>query len=124
MFLRKITVILVPLGMLVLLCLLSPLLFSMHWYWGSLLWGTLIGVMLGLLLPLAGATRLREPFAWLLWVPAALILLVLLYQFLASEGVDIPIFRLLATNDTRIISVEAAFAAFMIAFSVRTGRGI
>ena len=124
MFLRKITVILVPLGMLVLLCLLSPLLFSMHWYWGSLLWGTLIGVMLGLLLPLAGATRLREPFAWLLWVPAALILLVLLYQFLASEGVDIPLFRLLATNDTRIISVEAAFAAFMIAFSVRTGRGI
>lgn len=124
MFLRKITVILVPLGMLVLLCLLSPLLFSMHWYWGSLLWGTLIGVMLGLLLPLAGATRLREPFAWLLWIPAALILLVLLYQFLASEGVDIPLFRLLATNDTRIISVEAAFAAFMIAFSVRTGRGI
>ena len=124
MFLRKITVILVPLGMLVLLCLLSPLLFSMYWYWGSLLWGTLIGVMLGLLLPLAGATRLREPFAWLLWIPAALILLVLLYQFLASEGVDIPLFRLLATNDTRIISVEAAFAAFMIAFSVRTGRGI
>ena len=124
MFLRKITVILVPLGMLVLLCLLSPLLFSMHWYWGSLLWGTLIGVMLGLLLPLAGATRLREPFAWLLWIPAALILLVLLYQFLASEGVDIPLFRLLATNDTRIISVEAAFAAFMIAFSVRTGRDI
>ena len=124
MFLRKITVILVPLGLLVLLCLLSPLLFSMHWYWGSLLWGTLIGVMLGLLLPLAGATRLREPFAWLLWIPAALILLVLLYQFLASEGVDIPLFRLLATNDTRIISVEAAFAAFMIAFSVRTGRGI
>ncbi len=124
MFLRKITVILVPLGMLVLLCLLSPLLFSMHWYWGSLLWGILLGVMLGLLLPLAGATRLREPFAWLLWIPAALILLVLLYQFLASEGVDIPLFRLLATNDTRIISVEAAFAAFMIAFSVRTGRGI
>ena len=118
------TVILVPLGMLILLCVLSPLLFSMHWFFGGLLWGGLLGVMLSLLLPVAGATRLREPFAWLLFIPAVLVLLVLLYQYLASVGVDIPLFRLLATADARIISAESAFAAYMLAFSIRTGRGI
>ena len=83
-----------------------------------------MGTALGLLLPLAGATRLREPFAHLLWIPAAVVLAVLIYQYLASMGVDVPLLRLLATLDTRIITVESAFAAYMIAFSVRTGRGI
>ena len=36
MFLRKLTVIMVPLCMLVLLCLLMPVLFSLNWYFGSL----------------------------------------------------------------------------------------
>ena len=84
----------------------------------------MLGVALGLLLPLAGATRLREPFAHLLWIPAALVLLVLLYQYLASLGVSWPLLRLLATLDSRLITVESAFAAYMITFSVRTGRGI
>ena len=79
MFLRKLTVILVPLGMLLFLCLLIQLLFSsMDAFFGPLLLGAVLGVMLSLLLPLAGATRLREPFAWLLWLPAAVILLILL----------------------------------------------
>lgn len=126
MFLRKLTVLLMPLGMLLVLCLLMPLFRSMDAWLGSLLLGTLLGVMLALLLPLAGATRLREPFAWLLWIPAAVILLILLYQFLASQqiGRDLPVLRLLATGDSRIITVEAAFAAYMLAFSVRTGKGI
>ena len=68
MFLRKLTVILVPLCMLMVLCLMLPLLFSLDWFFGSLLIGLLLGALLSLLLPLAGATRLREPFAWLLWV--------------------------------------------------------
>ena len=55
---------------------------------------------------------------------AALILLVLLYQYLAMQGVDVPVLRLLATNDSRLITVETAFSAYMIAFSVRTGKGI
>ena len=126
MFLRKLTVIMIPLCMLLALCLLMPLLFSLDWYFGGLLIGCLLGVLLSLLLPLAGATRLREPFAWLLWIPSALILLILLYQFLSINqiGYGIPVLRLLVTMDTRIITVEAAFASYMLAFSVRTGKGI
>lgn len=126
MFLRKLTVLLVPLGMLLVLCLLIPLIGSMDAFFGPLLLGALLGILLSLLLPLAGATRLREPFAWLLWIPAALILLILLYQFLALNhvGQNIPVLRLLATADIRIIIVEAAFAAYMLSFSIRTGKGI
>ena len=126
MFLRKLTVLLVPLGMLLVMCLLAPLFYSMTPYLGSLLQGALLGVLLALLLPLAGATKMREPFAWLLWIPAALILLILLYQYLASQGIgrDVAVLRLLATTDSRIITIEAAFAGYMLAFSVRTGKGI
>ncbi len=124
MFLRKLVVIVLPLGLLLLLALLLPLLSSLSVFFGSLLLGAALGVALGLLLPLAGATRLREPFAHLLWIPAALVLLVLLYQYLASLGVSWPLLRLLATLDSRLITVESAFAAYMITFSVRTGRGI
>ena len=130
MFLRKLTVILVPLGMLLLLCLLLPLLFSLDWFFGGLLIGLLLGTLLSLLLPLAGATRLREPFAWLLWVPAAVILLILLYQYLASvsPSLQIPVLRLLAvqpgTSGSWIVAIEGAFAAYLLAFSIRTGRGI
>ena len=126
MFLRKLTVLLLPLCLLLALCLLVPLFSSMDSFFGPLLLGAALGVMLSLLLPLAGATRLREPFAWLLWIPAAFILLILLYQFLALNriGHDLPVLRLLATGDTRIIIAEASFAAYMLTFSVRTGRGI
>ena len=124
MFLRKGTVILLPLGLLGIIALLLPLLAGMDVFFGSLLLGVALGVSLSLLLPLAGATRLREPFAWLLWVPAAVVLLILLYQYLASLGTEIPLLRLLATDDARLITVEGAFAAYMITFSVRTGRGI
>ena len=130
MFLRKLTVILVPLAMLVLLCVLMSVLFSFSWFFGGLLIGLLLGASLGLLLPLAGATRLREPFAWLLFIPAAVILLVLLYQYLASVGVGhtIPVLRLLIVpsdyHGSLYVTVESAFAAYMLAFSIRTGRGI
>ncbi|MBR0386278.1 MAG: hypothetical protein IKE08_07635 [Clostridia bacterium] len=124
MFTRKLIVILLPLGMLILIGLLLPLLSTLGVFFGSLLLGAVLGVALGLLLPLAGATRLREPFAHLLWIPAAVTLLVLIYQYLASLGVSWPLLRLLATLDSRLITVESAFAAYMITFSVRTGRGI
>ena len=126
MFLRKLTVILVPLGMLLLLCLLLPVFNSLGSFFASLVLGLVLGVLLALLLPLAGATRLREPFAWLLVFPAVLVLLILLYQYLAMNqvGQDWLLLRLLAVNDARIITVEAAFAAYMLAFSVRTGKGI
>ncbi|MBQ6506489.1 MAG: hypothetical protein IJI08_04095 [Clostridia bacterium] len=124
MFTRKLIVILLPLGMLILIGLLLPLLSTLGVFFGSLLLGAVLGMALGLLLPLAGATRLREPFAHLLWIPAAVTLLVLIYQYLASLGVSWPLLRLLATLDSRLITVESAFAAYMITFSVRTGRGI
>ena len=124
MFTRKLIVILLPLGMLILIGLLLPLLSTLGVFFGSLLLGAVLGVALGLLLPLAGATRLREPFAHLLCIPAAVTLLVLIYQYLASLGVSWPLLRLLATLDSRLITVESAFAAYMITFSVRTGRGI
>ena len=126
MFLRKLTVLLVPLGMLLLLCLLLPLFSSLGSVFASLVLGLFLGILLALLLPLSGATRLREPFAWLLVFPAALILLILLYQYLAMNGVgyDWPLLRLLAVNDARVITVEAAFAAYLLTFSIRTGKGI
>lgn len=126
MFLRKLTVLLVPLGMLLLLCLLIPLFSSMDAFFGPLLLGAVLGFMLALLLPLAGATRLREPFAWLLWIPAAVVLLILLYQFLSSQhiGRALPVLRLLVTGDARIIITESAFVSYMLTFSVRTGKGI
>ena len=130
MFLRKLTVILVPLCMLLLLCLLLPLLFSLDWFFGGLFIGLLLGALLSLLLPLAGATRLREPFAWLLWIPAAVILLILLYQYLASvsPSLQVPVLRLLSvqpgSSGSWIVAIEGAFAAYLLAFSIRTGRGI
>ena len=130
MFLRKLTVIMVPLCMLVLLCLLLPLLFRLDWFFGGLFIGLLLGTLLSLLLPLAGATRMREPFAWLLWVPAAVILLVLLYHYLASVGTGhtLPVLRLLAvlpgSSGSWVVGIESAFAAYLLAFSIRTGRGI
>ena len=126
MFLRKLTVIVLPLLMLLGICLLIPLISGMSLFFGSLLLGALLGVLLALLLPLAGATRLREPFAWLLWIPAAVILLILLYQFLSMNrvGQDVPLLRLLATGDARVLTAESAFAAYMLTFSLRTGKGI
>lgn len=126
MFLRKLTVIVLPLLMLLGICLLIPLISGMSLFFGSLLLGALLGVLLALLLPLAGAIRLREPFAWLLWIPAAVILLILLYQFLAMNrvGQDVPLLRLLATGDARVLTAESAFAAYMLTFSLRTGKGI
>ena len=124
MFLRKLTVIALPLGMLLLICLLMPLFSMLGAFFGSLILGAALGVALSLLLPLAGATRMREPFAHLLWIPAALLLCVLIYQYLASLGTDIPLLRLLSTLDSRIITVESAFMSYMITFSLRTGKGI
>ena len=126
MFLRKLTVILVPLVMLLAICLLVPVFSAMDAFFGPMLMGAMLGVLLALLLPLAGATRLREPFAWLLIFPAAAVLLILLYQYITAAGTgrDIPILRLLVTGDARIITAEASFAAYMLTFSVRTGKGI
>ena len=58
------------------------------------------------------------------------ILLALLYQYRASVGVGhaVPVLRLLIVpadyHGSLYVAVESAFAAYMLAFSIRTGRGI
>lgn len=123
MFLRKLIVIACPLLLLILICLLIPF-FSGSDFFGSVLLGCLLGVSLGLLLPLSGATRMREPFAHLLWIPAVVLLLVLIWQYLRISGISVPVLNLLGSNDARVFTVESTFMAYMITFSVRTGRGI
>ena len=49
MFLRKLTVIVLPLLMLLGICLLIPLISGMSLFFGSLLLGALLGVLLALL---------------------------------------------------------------------------
>ena len=60
-----------------------------------------------------------------------MILLILLYQYLASIGTGntLPVLRLLDVANMHnsnglIIAAEGAFAAYMLTFSIRTGRGI
>ena len=62
---------------------------------------------------------------------AILILLVLLYQYLASMGIGntVPLLRLLvlapnSSSSSFFVAAEGAFAAYLLAFSIRTGRGI
>ena len=133
MFLRKLTVILLPLGMLLVLCLLVPLFVSWKWYFGGLAVGIVLGILLALLLPLSGATKYREPFAWLLFIPSVIVLLILLYQYLTSlpDGIVVPVLRLFDLTSLKdpgaqglIVVAESAFAAYMLTFSIRTGRGI
>ena len=121
MFLRKLTVLLVPLVLLGLVCLLLPLMGGIG-FWGNVLKGGLLGLGLGLLLPLSGATRRREPFGALLWLPALLTVAVIVCQYLLSTGVRIPVVSVLATSDGQIVLAEAAFAAFMLAECIRTAR--
>ena len=71
MFLRKLMVIFVPLLLAGLLCVAFPLLLELKLgFWTNVTMGFLLGLGLALLLPLSGASRRREPFAGLLWVPS------------------------------------------------------
>lgn len=120
MFLRKITVILVPLLMLVVLCMVSPLLDLMDYSTSAILRGAAVGLCLALLLPLSGAIRRREPFGWLLWVPAVLTIAVLICQVLSLQGVASPILSVLSVTDGQILQIESIFAAYMLTTCIRT----
>jgi len=120
-FLRKLTVLVVPLLLLAAVCLLLPLLTPLG-FAGAALKGLLAGTALALLLPLSGASRRREPFAGLLWLPALLTLALLVCQYLLLGGTDIPVMRALATSDSEVVLAEGAFAAFMAVFCVRTKK--
>ena len=120
MFLRKLTVIAVPVLLCAAVCMLLPLLSGLG-YWSNVLKGAALGTALALLLPISGAGRKREPFAGLLWAPAVMLMLVILYQYLHSVGtVRIPVMEMLSTRDGQVVLVESTFAAYMAVQSIRT----
>lgn len=122
MFLRKLTVIVAPLLLALALCLLLPVMNGLG-FWSNVLKGAALGVVLALLLPLAGASRKREPFAGLLWVPALLLVLVVMYQFFSSMGqLNWPVLEMLATTDGQVVLVECTLAAYMGTQWVRTRK--
>lgn len=119
MFLRKLLVMVLPLAMVALLLLLLPLLGNLGFF-SAVLQGALIGTLLSLVLPLSGATRRREPFAGLLFVPFAVLVAVIVYQFALSCGMAMPAFPLIFTIDSRAVLAESAFAAFLLVTNLRT----
>jgi len=121
MFVRKLVVMVVPLLLAALLCWVFPLLAGLD-FWGDILMGGGLGVCLALLLPLSGATKRKEPFAGLLWVPLLVLFLIVVAQALAYGGVDVPVQTLFETSRPEVMMVECAFIGFMAAQAVRTKR--
>ena len=122
MFLRKLTVLVVPLLLAAALCLLFPVMDGLG-FWSNVLKGLLLGAGLALLLPVSGAGRRREPFAGLLWVPAVLLALTVAYQYLESlSAVSWPVLSMLTTRDGQVVLVECAFAGYMTLQCIRTKK--
>lgn len=123
MFLRKLLVMGVPLLMVLVLALWFPL-------WGNgaqalsyVAKGGIMGVALGLLLPLSGAIRRREAFASLLWVPVGILGVLLIYQTVAAQGgLSLPVLSLLETRDGQVFLMEGTFFGFMLVTMLRTKR--
>ena len=121
MFLRKLVVVVLPLLMAALLCFLFPLLEGMP-FWTEVFKGGTLGVSLALLLPLCGATKKREPFSGLLWVPLVTLIVVVLSQYLAVLGISVPLLDMLRTGDSNVILVECAFVGFLAVQMLRTRK--
>ncbi|MGN0778597.1 MAG: hypothetical protein ACI4MJ_05570 [Aristaeellaceae bacterium] len=120
MFLRKLTVMVVPLLLGWLLCVLFPLVSGLG-FWSNVLKGVLLGAVLAMLLPLSGAGRKKERFAGLLWVPALLMAGAVVYQYLYSMGaVSVPALNILATADGQVVLVESTMVGYMTLQSLRT----
>ena len=122
MFLRKLTVMVAPLLLAVLMCVLLPVLNGLG-FWSNVLKGLLMGVTLALLLPVSGAGKRREPFAGLLWITTLLLALAVVYQYLNSTGVwSAPVLDMLATRDGQVVLVECTFAGYMATQCIRTRK--
>ncbi len=122
MFLRKLTVMVAPLLLALLLCVLLPVMNGLG-FWSNVLKGLLLGVTLALLLPISGAGKRREPFAGLLWIPTLLLAAVVVYQYLNSVGtLSLPVFDMLATRDGQVVLVECAFTGYMATQCIRTRK--
>lgn len=122
MFLRKLTVMVAPLLLALLVCLLLPVMNGLG-FWSNVFKGVALGVALALLLPLAGAGKRREPFAGLMWIPALLLLAVVAYQYMNSIGsISLPVLDMLATRDGQVVLAECAFAGYMLTQCLRTRK--
>lgn len=122
MFLRKLTVMVAPLLLALLLCLLLPVMNGLG-FWSNVLKGLLLGITLALLLPISGAGKRREPFAGLLWIPALVLVIVVVYQYLNSMGLwSFPVLDMLATRDGQVVLVECTFAGYMATQCIRTRK--
>lgn len=121
MFLRKLVVVVLPLLMTALLCVLFPLMDGVP-FWTEVFKGVTLGVCLALVLPLCGAMKKREPFAGLLWAPLTMLIVVVLSQYLAVIGIEVPVLNMLRTGDGNVILVESAFIGFLLVEMLRTRR--
>ena len=121
MFLRKLCVMVLPLVMAALLCLVLPMMEGMP-FWTEAFQGLTLGVVLALLLPLCGATRKREPFSGLLWLPLITLIIVVLSQYLAVISIEIPLLNMLRTGDGNVVLVECAFIGFLAVQMIRTRK--
>lgn len=122
MFLRKLTVMVAPLLLALLLCLLLPVMNGLG-FWSNVLKGILLGVTLALLLPISGAGKRREPFAGLLWIPALMLAAVVVYQYLSSMGMaTLPVLDMLSTRDGQVVLVECTFVGYMATQCIRTRK--
>lgn len=122
MFLRKLTVMVVPLILCWVLCVLFPLLNGLG-FWSNVIKGVALGAALALLLPLSGASRRREPFAGLMWVPTLLLILTVCCQYLSSANIlQVPVLNVLATTNGQIVLIESTFAGYMTTQCVRTRK--
>ncbi len=119
MFLRKLCVAVLPLVMTALLCFVFPLLGGIP-FWTEAFRGALVGAALALMLPLCGATKKREPFSGLLWIPLVTLIVVVLSQYLAVIGVLLPVLEAFRTGDGNVILVECAFVGFLTVQLLRT----
>lgn len=121
MFVRKLVVIVAPLLLAALLCLVFPMLMGLG-FWTNVLMGGLLGAGLALLLPLSGASRRKEPFAGLLWVPLLVLIAVLAGQYMGSIGIEVPVMNLFRTSQPQTVLVESAFVGYMAVQVIRTKK--
>ena len=121
MFLRKLVVVLLPLVMVGLLCLLLPVMAGIP-FWTEVFQGLMLGVALALLLPLCGATKKREPFAGLLWLPLTALIVAVCSQYLAVIGISVPVLDMLRTGDGNVILVESTFIGYLLVTLIRTRK--
>lgn len=117
MLLRKLVAALCPLLLCIVLCLLYRWLdgvLGAGLFWSFLLKGLLLGVMLALIIPLAGLRCHSKGLQPWLYVGAALLAVTLCYQYLETTGVVHSALLLsLFTLNGQVILIEGAAAGFM-----------